>query len=188
MVGTNFVIWFVVIMVAVGILGYIVSIFNGLIRLKNNIEKSWSNINVILKQRHDELPKLISAVKGYMKHEKGVLEGITKARTDFMKTTDIHKKAQLSNQITDALKTVFAVAENYPKLQANESFQHLQTRISGLENELSDRREFYNDSVNSFNIRIESIPEVIVARMMSYSRKELFSASKEETADVAVEF
>jgi LemA protein len=187
MVGTNVIIGFVVGVVVVVIIGYFVSIFNGLIRLKNNIEKSWSNINVLLKQRHDELPKLLSTVKGYMKYEKNVLTQITKARTAFMRTKDIHEKARLDNQITEALKTIFAVAENYPKLQANESFRHLQTRISGLENELADRREFYNDSVNAFNIRIQSIPDVVVAKMMSYTSKELFRVAQAEKADVKIE-
>ncbi len=178
--------WFIIGIVAVVIIGYLVAIFNGLIRLNNNIKKSWANINVLLKQRHDELPKLISTVKGYMKYEKNVLTQITKARTDFMKAKDMKEKAKYSNQITDALKTIFAVAENYPKLQANESFKHLQNRISGLENEIADRREFYNDSVNAFNIRIHSIPDVAVARMMSYTRQELFRTTSSETADVEV--
>lgn len=186
MVGTNVIIGFVIGVVAVILIGYFVSIFNGLIRLKNNIEKSWSNINVLMKQRHDELPKLLSTVKGYMKYEKNVLTQITKARTDFMKTKNIKEKARLNNQISEALKTIFAVAENYPKLQANETFRHLQNRISGLENEIADRREFYNDSVNVFNIRIQSIPDFIVANMMKYTKKELFRVKQSEIADVEI--
>ncbi len=188
MAGTAVVVAFIIGVVVVIVLGYIVAIFNGLIRLKNNIEKSWSNINVLMKQRHDELPKLISAVKGYMKHEKGVLTELTKARTEFLKTKDIHKKAKLNNQISDALKTIFAVAESYPNLRATENFQQLQQRISGLENEISDRREFYNDSVNVYNIRIHSIPDFFVARMMGYLKKELFRTTPSEVADVKVEF
>ena len=186
--GTNILIGFIVGVVAVIVLGYIIAIFNGLIRLKNNIEKSWSNINVLLKQRHDELPKLISTVKGYMKHEKTVLESLTKARTSIFKTNDIHKKAELNNQISDALKTIFAVAENYPQLRASENFQQLQGRVSGLENEIADRREFYNDSVNAFNIRIQSIPDIVVAKMMGYTKKELFRTNPSEVTDVKVEF
>ncbi len=174
--------------IAVGILGYFISIFNSLIMLKNNIEKAWANISVLLKQRHDELPKLLSTVKGYMKYEKSVLTEITQARTAIMKAKNIHEKAKLDNQITAALKTIFAVAENYPKLQADASFQHLQSRISGLENELADRREFYNDSVNVFNIRVQSIPDVVVARIMGYIKKELYRPAAEETKDVKIEF
>ncbi len=187
MVGTSVIVGFVVGVVVVILIGYFVSIFNGLIRLKNNIEKSWSNINVLLKQRHDELPKLLSTVKGYMKYEKNLLTQITKARTDFMKTKNIHEKAKLNNQISEALKTIFAVSENYPKLQANETFRHLQNRISGLENEIADRREFYNDSVNVFNIRIQSIPDVIVANVMNYTKKELFRVSQTDVKDVKID-
>jgi len=179
--------WFIIGIVVVAIIVYLVAIFNGLIRLNNNIKKSWANINVLLKQRHDELPKLINTVKGYMKYEKNVLQEITKARTEFMKAEDIHEKARISNQISDALKTIFAVAENYPKLQANESFKHLQNRISGLENEIADRREFYNDGVNAFNIRIQSIPDVVVAKMMGYTRQELFRVTAAEITEPEVE-
>ena len=186
--GTGIVVSFIVGAIVVIIVGYIIAIFNGLIRLKNNIEKSWSNINVLLKQRHDELPKLISSVKGYMKHEKGVLTEITKMRSELMKAKDIHKKAALNNQLSDALKTLFAVAENYPKLRATENFQQLQQRISGLENEIADRREFYNDSVNAYNIRIHSIPDLVIARIMGCTNKELFRTTPAETADVAVQF
>lgn len=186
MAGTNIVVGVIIGIAAVVVIGYLVSIFNGLIRLKNNINKSWANINVLMKQRHDELPKLISTVKGYMKYEKDVLTQITKARTEIMKTKDIHEKARLNNQISEALKTIFAVAENYPKLQANESFRHLQNRISGLENEIADRREFFNDSVNAFNIRIQSIPDTVVAKMMGYMKKELFRVKQSDVTDVEV--
>ncbi len=169
-------------------LGYIIGIYNSIIGLKNDIEKSWSNIDVLLKQRAEELPKLIASVKGYMKHEKGLLENITKARSALIGAKTIGQKAKADNMITDSLKTLFAVAENYPKLQANENFMHLQQRISGLENELADRREFYNDSVNTFNIRIESIPGVLFARPMNLTKREMFKATASEKKDVKVEF
>jgi len=149
--------------VLVALIGYIVSIYNGLIRLKHNIKKSWANIEVLLKQRSDELPKLINSVKGYMKHERSTLAQLTKARTDFLKAKTMKQKAEADSMITNALKTIFAVAENYPRLRANENFIQLQQRISGLENELADRREFYNDSVNTYNIRIHSFPDMIIA-------------------------
>ena len=188
-IGIGLIIGLIVILILVGVVGYIVAIFNGLIRLKNNIKKSLGNIDVLLKQRHDELPKLIETVKGYMKHERGVLTEITKARSIYSKAgNDIHKKAQADNMLSGALKTLFAVAENYPKLQANENFMQLQARISGIENELADRREFYNDSTNQFNIRIQSIPDVIVARIMGYKEQEMFKASEKEKKDVEVKF
>ncbi|MBW2971898.1 LemA family protein [Candidatus Woesearchaeota archaeon] len=187
-IGILIVVLVVVVLVVVGLLGYIISIYNGLVRLKNDIKKSWGNIDVLLKQRSDELPKLINTVKGYMKHEKGVLTKITEARSALMKAKSMPQKAAADNQITAALKTLFAVAENYPQLKANENFMHLQQRISGIENELADRREFYNDSVNQFNIRIESFPDMFIANMMKLTAKEMFKATEAEKKDVKVEF
>jgi len=175
-------------LIVIGFLAYLVAIFNGLVRLKNNIKKSWANIDVLLKQRSDELPKLVASVKGYMKHERGLLTEITKARTSIMNAKTISQKAAADNAITGALKTLFAVAENYPKLRANENFMNLQERISGLENELADRREFYNDSVNQFNIRIHSFPDMIVARMRNYQDEQMFKATAEDRKDVKIEF
>jgi LemA protein len=185
----------IVIIIVVGIIlftlvvfGYFIGMYNSLIRLKNDIEKAWSNIEVLLKQRADELPKLIASVKGYMKHEKGVLEGVTKARTEFMNANNMQDKAQADNMISGALKSLFAVAENYPTLKANENFIQMQQRISGLENELADRREFYNDATNTFNIRIESFPDMIMANMMSLKKKDMFKASESDKKDVKIEF
>lgn len=168
---------------------YIVAIYNGLIQLKNNIQKSWANIDVLLKQRADELPKLIESVKGYMAHEQGVLTAVTQARTAFLEAKTIPQKAAADTMMSGALKSLFAVAENYPNLKANENFLQLQNRISGLENEIADRREFYNDSVNTFNIRIQSIPDVVVARIMGLTQPEqMFKVSEEEKRDVVVNF
>ena len=173
---------------AVLIIGWYIATYNGFVNLKNNIKKSWSNINVLLKQRYDEIPNLVSTCKGYMKHERQTFTEITKARTSFNNAKSIEEKAQAENQMTGALKTLFAVAENYPKLQANENFKHLQERISVLENEIADRREFYNDSVNNFNIRMQKFPDSIVAGILKLKEKELFQATEEERKNVKVEF
>ncbi len=186
--GLEFIIMVVLGLVALVIIFYVVSVFNGLVRLKNNIKKSFANIDVLLKQRADELPKLIETVKGYMKHEKTTLTELTKARTDFLKATTIQEKAKADGIISGALKTLFAVAENYPNLKANETFLQLQGRISGIENELADRREFYNDSVNTYNIRIQSIPDRFVAGALGYREEELFKATETERKDVEVKF
>lgn len=170
------------------IVGSIIGLYNSLVNLKNNIKKSLANIDVLLKQRTDELPKLIASVKGYMTHEKSTLTELTKARTAMMSAKTISEKAAADNQITGALKTIFAVAENYPKLEANKSFMQLQERISGLENELADRREFYNDSVNTYNIRIEQFPAVIIANKLGYKHEEMFKVSESDKKDVKVEF
>jgi len=175
-------------LVGVGIIVYFVSIFNGLIRLRRNIDKSWANIDVILKQRHDELPKLIEVCKGYMKYEKSVLKDLTELRSKWMSASSLSDKAEVSNQISAALKSLFAVAESYPQLKANESFLQLQTRISGLENELADRREFYNDSVNTYNIRIKSIPDMWIAGTMHYQPIDMFKVTEEEKKDVNIKF
>jgi len=182
------IIGFGILVLAVIFVGYIVMIYNGFVRLKNDIEKAWGNINVLLKQRSDELPKLIETVKGYMKHEKGLLTELTKARTDFLKAKTISQKAEADGEISHALKSLFAVAENYPNLKANENFMQLQHRISGLENELSDRREFYNESVNNYNIKKESFPDSVIANFMKLQQKTMFEVTEEEKKDVKIKF
>lgn len=186
--GLTFIIGLAIVLFLIIVFGYFISIYNSLVRLKNDIEKAWSNIDVLLKQRSDELPKLIASVKGYMKHEKGTLENITKARTAFLNAQSMQEKASADNMITGALKSLFAVAENYPTLKANENFIQLQQRISGLENELADRREFFNDSVNTYNIRIEQFPQMFVANAMRLQKRDMFKVAEADKKDVKVEF
>ena len=185
-------IWTVVsvgaILIVVVIIGWLVGIYNSLVRLKNNIKKAWSNIDVLLKQRHDELNKLMNSVKGYMKHEEGVLTKVTQARTAFMNAQSVGDKAKADNMMTSTLKSLFAVAENYPELKADRSFAQFQGRISEIEDQIADRREFYNDSVNTFNIRIEQIPDMFVARMLGYVARELFQVDESDRTDVEVDF
>ena len=178
-----------IILLLIILVGWWIGTYNAFVALKADIPKSLGNIDVLLKQRHDELPKLINSVKGYMKHEKSTLAELTKARTAWMKAKTLPQKAALSNQISEALKTVFAVAENYPQLQASANFKQLQERISGIENELADRREFYNDSVTTYNVRIKQFPASIVAQKMNLREDfQLFSADAEEKKDVNVKF
>lgn len=187
-IGSTIIIWVVVVIFSILFFGYFISLFNSLVRLKNNIKKAWANIDVLLKQRHDELPNLISTVKGYMKHEKSVLENVTKARASFDSAHNLDEKAQASNQITGALKSLFAVSENYPDLKANQNFIKLQKRITGLENEIADRREFYNDSVNTYNIKIQSFPDFIFAGMLGYKEEELFKVNTLDRKEIEVSF
>lgn len=168
------------------VLFYIVSIFNGLISLKNNIEKSWANIDVVLKQRSDLIPNLVETVKGYMKYEKSVLEEITKLRTAMMGASGPSEKAKVNDAMSAGLKSLFAVAENYPKLQASENFMKLQDQISAMENQIADRREFYNDSVLLYNTRIASIPDSIAASMLGMKPKEYFKAEESEKKVIEV--
>ncbi|MFH1255741.1 MAG: LemA family protein [Candidatus Diapherotrites archaeon] len=186
--GMEIVIGAAVVLFLAIVIGYIMIIFNSLISLKNNIDRSWANIDVLLKQRTDELPNLVETVKGYMKHEREVLENVTKARAAIMHAQTVGEKAEADNLISEALKTIFAVAEKYPNLKANENFLKLQARISGLENEIADRREFYNDSVTNYNIRIESVPDLIVAGLMKFQIRELFKIGEDEKQPVKVAF
>jgi len=187
-IGIEIIILAVVVLAGIIFLSYFVYVFNELIRLRRNIDKAWANIDVILKQRHDELPKLIETCKGYMKYEKSVLEELTNLRSRWMTASTQAEKAKISDMISSGIKSLFAVAENYPQLKANENFLQLQARITGLENELADRREFYNESVNNYNIRIQSIPDMFIAKMLGYRPLELFKAMEEERKDVEVKF
>lgn len=169
-----------------GVLLYFFALYNGLIALKNDMAKAWANIDVLLKQRNDELPKLIDTCQAYMKYEKGVLTQITELRTAMMKAGTVQEKARANDALSGALKSLFAVAENYPVLKASENFQQLQSRISGLENSLADRRELYNDSVNLYNIRIASLPDTFVANMLSYRPEQMFKVPAEQKEDVKI--
>jgi LemA protein len=160
--------------------GWIIGMFNSLVRLRNNIQKSWANIDVLLKQRADEIPNLVSAVKGYMQHEKTVLGEVVKARADALGARTLSQKAAADQRMQAGLKSLFAVAENYPQLRASENFLALQKRISALEDQIADRREFYNDSVTTYNTRIESFPDMFIANMFSFGKHEMFEATAAE--------
>lgn len=172
----------------VGAVLYAVGLYNGLVNLKHAVDRAWANIDVLLKQRHDELPKLVNTVKGYMQHEKEVLTRITEARSAYARASGPEQQAQADAEMRGALGRLFAVAENYPELKADTSFQMLQERISAIEEQIADRREFYNHSVNVFNVRIEQIPDVFMANLMRLEARELFRAAEEERRDVEVSF
>ncbi len=169
-------------LILVGGVSYFLIIYNGLVQLKNDVKKAWADIDVILKQRYEELPNVIAAVKGYMEHEKTLLEDLARARTQYLEAKDIGGKLEAEAGVSGQIKTLFAVAENYPDLKANQNFLQLQSRVTGLEIEIADRRELYNASVNAFNTRIESLPDVIVASMLRMKPLELFSATAAEQA------
>ena len=184
-----YVLGFVVIGLFVILIIYIIIIYNGLVSLKHNTSKSWSNIDVLLKQRHDELPKLVETCKQYMKHERETLEQVMLARSGVSKAlekTDLAALGAAETQLRRGIMNLFAVAEAYPDLKANDSFQHLQARITGLENTIADRREFYNDSVNNNNIRIEQFPDVIIAQLFNFKDFDLLEFSEQEIKDVDI--
>ena len=174
--------------VILGLVVYVVMIFNGLIALKNDIAKAWANIDILLKQRHDELSKLLDVCKGYMDYERDTLLKITQARSLYQQAVSVDQKAQADQSMTSALRGFFAVAENYPQLKANDNFMRLQVRITDLESQIADRREFYNDSVNTFNIRIQQLPDTFVASFMNLTPREMFKVEEADKADVPMTF
>jgi len=182
---TSILFWVVV----AGIVVYAISIYNHLVRLKHNVSKAWSNIDVLLKQRHDEIPKLVETCKQYMKFEQETLEKVMQARAQVSQARqnqDIPGLGLAEGALRMGLGQIFALAEDYPELRANENFQHLQGRISSLENTIADRREFYNESVNINNIGIETFPDIIVARLLGFGARDLLEFETSEIADVNV--
>ena len=171
-----------------GVLIYTVILYNGLVRLRNENDRAWANIDVLLKQRHDEIPNLVETVKGYMQHEQQTLLAVTQARAASMNAASIGQKAVADLKMASALRGLFAVAENYPQLKANENFLKLQNRISELEERIADRREFFNDDVNTYNTRIGQIPDVFVASFMSLKPRPMFQVSDEDRRQVEVKF
>ena len=156
---------------AIIVFGYVITIYNGLIRLKNNVERAFANIEVLLKQRHTELPQLVEVCKGYMTHEKNLLLAVTKARShvqDARQEHDIPDLGRAETAMRQSLQQLFIRVEAYPELKANENFLALQERISVLEDSIADRREIFNASVNLSNTRIQQFPDVLIARTFSF--------------------
>ncbi|MHB8404468.1 MAG: LemA family protein [Gammaproteobacteria bacterium] len=180
---------FVILAIIIVILIYTILLYNGLVTLKNDVAKAWANIDVLLKQRHDELPKLIDTCKQYMGYEQQTLVKVMDARTGVQQARETGNMAALGPaeaHLRSMIGNLYAVAEAYPQLKANESFQQLQTRITGLENSITDRREFYNDSVNVFNIRIEQFPASLIARNFGFKEAQLLDFGQGEKKDVDV--
>src|SRR5579862_5114789 len=167
-----------------GLVWYLVTIYNGLIELKNDIDKAWANIDVMLKQRHDELTNLVAVCKGYMEFERDTFEKIAQARSQYDRAVTVSQKAQADQSMTQATRGLLAVAENYPQLKASDNFLKLQGRITDLENQIADRREFYNDSVNTYNIRIQQMPDTLIASFMNVTPQAMFKVEASEKADV----
>ena len=176
--------------IAVAVAGvFAVSLYNSLVSVKNAVSKAWANIDVLLKQRHDELPKLVDTCKQYMQHEQTTLEKVIQARAkvaDARVAQNMGALGAAEGALRSGLGTLLALVESYPELKANEQFLHLQSRISGLENAIADRREFYNESVNINNVRIEEFPELLIARWFKFKRFELLQFTAEELKDVDI--
>ena len=174
--------------VVVGTVLYTVGLYNGLVTLRHAVDQAWANIDVLLKQRHDELPKLVKTCEGYMQHERAVFDKLSEARGALAQARTVGQRAEAENLLTRALGGVFAVAEAYPDLKANQNFLQLQTRISELEGQIADRREFYNDTVATFNTRLGQIPDKWVAGWLQLVPADSFHAAAEDREDVEIKF
>lgn len=170
----------------VGVAGYGVSLYNGLVQVKHQVDQAWANIDVLLKQRHDELPKIIDAVKGYLTHERSVLENVTALRTRAQSTGVGPERVAAEEALSQGVSRLLAVAERYPQLRASEVFIDLQRRIAALEEQIAHRREFYNAAVNINNVRIEQFPDSLLASLARLAHRPLFETAEAERGDVDV--
>ena len=166
---------------------FLVSRYNSFVQVHEDVDKAWANIEVMLKQRSDELPKLIDTATHFLTKERAVLQELTEARAAVQQAEGPHAEAEADQQLRGALGHLFAVAEDYPELQSSEQFQQLQTRISSLEERIADRREFYNESATRFNARSRQIPDFVFARALDLDPRELFQADEDDLRDVDVD-
>ena len=180
--------WLVPVLIVVGVILlvgiYLWATYNSLVQLNVRVDEAWSGITVQLKRRADLIPNLIETVKGYAAHEKAVFENVTRARAETIGAQTPAEAGVAEGHMQQALKSLFAVAEAYPELKANENFMQLQQRITSLENGIADRRELYNDAVNINNVRVEQFPDAVIARAFSFESKPLLEFSTVEKADV----
>lgn len=179
----------VVIGIGIGLLIlFIWSLYNGLVTMKTQIDEAWSQIDVQLKRRVDLIPNLVSSVKGYAKHEKSVFENVTKARASLMKADGPEKMAKANDMLSGALKSLFAVAENYPQLKANENFLQLQQELGDTEDKVAYARQFYNSTVMDYNVKVKVFPNVLLAGAFGFKESPFFKTEEEERKAVKVEF
>ena len=182
------IVWIILAIVAISLL-FVALAYNGLIRLRNRTDEAWSDIQVQLKRRHDLIPNLIETVKGYATHEKTVFEEVTAARTAAINAGNPADQAKAENTLTGALKSVFAVAENYPDLKASQNFLELQTELSDTENKIQAARRFFNGNARDFNIKLQSFPTNLIAKQLGFSEKTFFELDEPADAEpVAVKF
>lgn len=181
----------IVLVVIAIVVVYIVLAYNGLVTLKNRTEEAWSDIDVQMKRRYDLIPNLVNTVKGYATHEQTAFEKVTEARAKAMSASGVADKGQAENMLTGALKSVFAIAEAYPDLKANQNFLELQQELSDTENKIQASRRFYNGNVRDLNTKIETFPSNIIAGMFAFAKREFFELDESEAAakqPVAVQF
>jgi LemA protein len=179
--------WVIIGLIAV-LFFWLVGVYNSLIRLRNRTDEAWSDIDVQLKRRYNLIPNLVETVKGYAKHERELFEKVTKARTAAMGAQSVEEHGQAENMLAGALKSLFAVAENYPDLKANQNFLELQRELSDTENKIQAARRFYNGNVRDFNIKIEKFPNNLVANMLGFKKRDFFEVEEAAREPVKVEF
>lgn len=173
---------YIILFIVIALVGWFVFTFNSLVLGRNRTKEGWADIDVQLKRRYDLIPNLVEAVKGYMSHEKEVLETVTEARTRAMGATGIDDRASADNQLTGALKSLFAVSENYPDLKANENFTELQRELTDTENKIQAARRFYNTTVRDYNTKLEQFPSNFVGRMFKFEMRDFFELDESEAA------
>jgi LemA protein len=179
----------VILALSLALIVYLVGIYNGLVGLRENVKVAWANIDVLLKQRHDELPKLVETCKRYMQFEQDTLERVMRARASVSQAStsgNIAAVGAAEQQLRVGVGRLFAVAENYPQLKSDETFKQLQNRIIALEESIADRRELYNDQVNLNNIRVKVFPDVVIAQRFGFLAAQLLEFANEEKRDVNV--
>ncbi len=169
----------IVAVIGIATVGYVASMYNSMIQVKNGVDKAWSNIDVLLQQRHDELSNLVEAVRGYLGHERSVLEELTRLRSGYGEAKSLGEKVEIENQLNRKLSLLGATWESYPELRSSENVMQLQERISGLESAIADRRELFNDSVNLYNIQIQRFPELYLARRFGFDEQKPLEAPAE---------
>ena len=179
----------IAIIIIVIVLVIFIALYNGLVQSRHKVENAWSQIEVQLQRRFDLIPNLVESVKGYMQHEEKTLTKIAELRTSWANASTVGEKADLDNQLSGVLKTIMAVSENYPELKANQNFSELQEELRNTENKISYARQFYNDSVTMYNMKLEVIPTNIIASICNFKAKELFKTESEEAKqNVKVQF
>ena len=180
---------FIILAIIAVILIFFIVTYNGLVTARQKVRNAWSQIDVQLQRRFDLIPNFIETVKGYMAHEKDTLTKVTELRTSWANANTVNEKAELNNQLSSTLKTIMAVSENYPDLKANQNFLDLQEELRNTENKISFSRQFYNDSVTSYNTKLEVFPSNLVANWFKFTSETLFAAESDEARkNVKVDF
>lgn len=178
----------IIVLILIVVVVAVIWLYNGLVNLRNRVKNAWSQIDVQLKRRTDLIPNLVETVKGYAAHEKGVFENVTKARSSLMNASGVKESAEANNQLTGALKSLFAVAENYPDLKASQNFRELQGQLTETEDKIAYSRQFYNDTVLRYNNKVQMFPSNILASLFKFNEAEFFEIAEGERAVPEVKF